>query len=64
MLLPLSVMTEVIWTCSLQAAIHFVQLRNEAHAQEEIREFAVVMEDIIRKQFPMTWEAFQKNAND
>lgn len=64
MLLPLSVMTEVIWTCSLQAAIHFVQLRNDAHAQEEIREFAVVIEDIVRKTFPMTWEAFQKDAND
>ena len=58
MLLPLSVMTEVIWTCSLQAAIHFVRLRNESHAQEEIREFAVAIEAIVREKFPTTWEAF------
>jgi len=58
MLLPLSVMTEVIWTCSLQAAIHFVHLRNESHAQEEIREFAVAIQAIVQHHFPTTWEAF------
>lgn len=59
MLLPLSIMSEVIWTCSLQAAIHFIELRNEAHAQEEIREFGEAMENLVREKFPTTWEAFK-----
>ena len=59
MLLPLSTMTEVIWTCSLQAALHFVALRTDPHAQEEIREYAQLIETILREKFPHTWAAFQ-----
>lgn len=63
MLLPLSTMTDVIWTCSLQAAIHFVQLRTDPHAQEEIREFADQIEKILREKFPVTWRAFSSSCH-
>lgn len=58
MVLPISTMTKVIWTCSLQAAIHFVRLRLDPHAQEEIREFAERVKTIIEEKFPVTWKAF------
>ena len=62
MVLPLSVMTKVVWTCSLQAAIHFVDLRKDPHAQEEIREFAEQMEVILKEKFPVTWKAFSSSS--
>lgn len=39
-LLPLSLMTECVWSCSLHALLHFLDLRMDLHAQSEIREFA------------------------
>ena len=38
--LPVSMMTELIWTVSLQALLHFLQLRLDAHAQAEIQLYA------------------------
>lgn len=40
MILPMNFMTEVIWTCSLQAVLHFIKLRRDPHAQYEIRVLA------------------------
>ena len=57
-LLPLSVMSCVMWTCSLQALIHFIDLRRDSHAQLEIREFAVELEQLLRERFPHTYDAF------
>ena len=54
MILPLSMYTECIWTVSLQALIHFVRLRDESHAQEEIREYARIFRDILTEEFPNT----------
>ena len=38
--LPLSLMTKCIWTCSLQAFLHFLHLRLNSHAQVEIQNYA------------------------
>ena len=45
--LPLYLMTECFWTASLQAVLHFLKLRLDAHAQEEIRDFARAVEELI-----------------
>jgi thymidylate synthase (FAD) len=60
MVLPLSVYTECIWTVSLQALLHFVRLRDESHAQEEIREYARVFSLILEEEFPATMRAIQE----
>jgi len=57
MVLPLSMYTEVIWTVSLQALMHFVRLRDESHAQEEIRAYARVFHSIVTEEFPTTMAA-------
>jgi thymidylate synthase (FAD) len=57
MILPLSVYTECIWTVSLQALLHFVRLRDESHAQEEIREYARILRSILEDEFPLTMRA-------
>lgn len=57
--LPLSTYTEAYWKCDLRNLLHFLGLRMDSHAQQEIREYATVIgEQIIKPLFPLTWEAF------
>lgn len=48
MILPLSLMSECYWSASLHAVIHFLKLRLDLHAQEEIRDFARAVEKLVR----------------
>lgn len=58
--LPLSTYTEAFWKIDLHNLLHFLKLRMDAHAQEEIRKYAVVIaEQIVAKWVPIVWEAFQ-----
>ena len=47
MVLPLNQYTTVIWTCSAEALLHFIELRDHSHAQQEIREYAKAMKNIV-----------------
>ena len=53
-ILPLTVYTKVWWTASFQSIMNFIELRDEATAQVEIREYAIVLKDIMLKTFPET----------
>jgi thymidylate synthase (FAD) len=58
--LPLSTYTEAYWKCDLRNILHFLGLRMDSHAQQEIREYATVIgEQIIKPLFPVVWEAFE-----
>jgi thymidylate synthase (FAD) len=65
MLLPLNQYTEVYWTASFQAIMNFIDLRDEATAQWEIREYAIAMKDLMYKIYPETtaiwFEVNEKN---
>jgi thymidylate synthase (FAD) len=57
--LPLSTYTEAYWKIDLHNLFHFLSLRMDPHAQEEIRDYATVMgEQIVAKWVPLAWEAF------
>ncbi len=57
--LPLSTFTEAYWKIDLHNLLHFLELRMDAHAQWEIRQYATVIgEQIVRPLFPLVWEAF------
>ncbi len=57
--LPLSTYTEAYWKADLHNLLHFIDLRMDAHAQEEIRAYATVIgEEIVARWVPVTWEAF------
>ena len=57
--LPLSTYTEAYWKVDLHNLLHFLRLRMDDHAQEEIRAYAVLMgEQIVAKWVPLVWEAF------
>lgn len=57
--LPLSTYTEAYWKIDLHNLLHFLKVRMDARAQEEIRRYAVVIgEQIVSKWVPIVWEAF------
>ena len=55
LILPLSLMSECYWTASLHAVIHFLKLRLDLHAQEEIRDFARAVEKLVRRDAGMDY---------
>ena len=57
-ILPLNQYTEVIWTCSAQALLNFIELRDEPTAQVEIREYAVKMRELIKGKFPTLYNVW------
>lgn len=57
--LPLSTYTEAYWKIDLHNLLHFLKLRMDDRAQEEIRKYAVVIgEQVVSKWVPIVWEAF------
>lgn len=57
--LPLSTYTEAYWKVDLHNLFHFLRLRMDSHAQQEIRDYAsVIGEQIVAKWCPFAWEAF------
>lgn len=52
--LPLNQYSEIYWTASFQAVMNFISLRDDAHAQWEIREYALAIKEIMLDLFPET----------
>lgn len=58
--LPLATYTEAYWKIDLHNLLHFLALRMDSHAQEEIRTFArIIGYQIVRPVLPLVWEAFE-----
>jgi len=59
-ILPLSTYTEAYWKIDLHNLLHFLRLRMDPHAQQEIRDYATTIgEKIVAHWVPMTWDAFK-----
>ena len=58
-ILPTSNFTEMVWKIDLKNFLHFVKLRMDEHAQEEIRKLANLMYEMVKDFFPLTCEAFE-----
>ena len=57
--LPLSTYTEAYWKIDLHNLFHFLALRMDQHAQQEIREYAITIgNEIVAHWCPVSWEAF------
>jgi thymidylate synthase (FAD) len=57
--LPLATYTEAYWKVDLHNLLNFLVLRMDAHAQQEIRDYAsTIGEQIVAPLFPIVWEAF------
>lgn len=56
--MPLNAYTEWYWKCDLHNVLHFLSLRMDAHAQQEIRDYATAMFALIQPIVPIAAEAF------
>lgn len=56
-ILPGCLYTSFTWTCSLQALLHFIALRKEPGAQDEIQHYAKALASLGADKFPATFSA-------
>tara|TARA_R110002072_G_scaffold7291_4_gene39863 strand:+ start:3057 stop:3839 length:783 start_codon:yes stop_codon:yes gene_type:complete len=56
--LPQSTYTEFYWKINLHNLMHYLHLRMEAGAQQEIRDYANAIYDLVKPLVPVTMEAF------
>lgn len=60
--LPVGQYTEFIWTVNLRSLINFLTLRNDEHAQKEIRQYAKVLDILFSYTLPVTYNSFIENG--
>jgi thymidylate synthase (FAD) len=58
--LPLSLYTEWYWQIDLHNLFHFLRLRLDAHAQDEIRQYAKVLARCAKAVAPLAYGAFEE----
>ena len=63
LILPMSLYTETIWTCSFQAVMNFLELRLDSHAQFEIQEFADAVRQLVQDRVPVLYRCWSENTN-
>ena len=56
-ILPLNMMTTVVWTGSLLFWVRVFNLRADSHAQLAAQELAKLISDIIQPLYPVSWDA-------
>lgn len=59
MVLPLNIYSSLYVTMNSRGLMNFLSLRNEHHAQYEVRQVAKQMEDIFAEHMPLTHKAFR-----
>lgn len=62
MVLPLNMYTTFVWQQNPRSLMNFLRLRNDQNAQEEIREYAAVIEAIFNREMPVTAAAFNAHG--
>ena len=62
--LTINCYTQWYWKIDLHNLLHFLHLRADSHAQYEIRIYAEIMLDIVKKWVPHCFEAFIRNRKN
>ncbi len=62
--LTINCYTQWYWKIDLHNLLHFLHLRADKHAQYEIRIYAEIMLDIVKKWVPHCFEAFIRNRKN
>lgn len=57
--LPVNFYTQCYWKIDLHNLLHFIALRNDKHAQYEIRIYAEAIQNLVREWVPLTAKAFE-----
>lgn len=56
--LPMNQFTEFYWSVNLRNLLHFIGLRIDSHAQQEIRDYAFALAHFVEKNNPDSWDAW------
>ena len=56
---PVANYTECFWKTDLHNLFHFLNLRMDAHAQQEIQDYANAVYELVKFHFPLSCEAFE-----
>lgn len=64
MVLPQNLYTEVYWKQNLHNLLHLLRLRLDAHAQQEIREYAEAIHEIIAPIVPASLSSWEHHVLD
>lgn len=60
MVLPLNIYTEMVVCWDLKNLLHFITLRENAHAQAEIQEYGKAIKSMLLVLFPLTMSAYER----
>jgi len=60
--LPVGMFTEFYATCNARSLMNFIDLRGDATAQYEIRQYANAIEGFLMESMPITYKAFVDNG--
>jgi len=60
--LTLNCFTQWYWKIDLHNLFHFLRLRSDSHAQYEIRVYAEIILNLVKKWVPLSFEAFEKHS--
>ena len=58
--LPTNIYTQWYWKTDLHNLFNFIRLRNDLHAQYEIRVYAETIANLVKKWVPFAFEAFEQ----
>ncbi|ANJ20765.1 thymidylate synthase [Roseobacter phage RD-1410W1-01] len=61
--LPLNTYTEVVWKMDLNNLFKFLALRDDEHAQWEIRVYAQIIAEFVRENFPAAYAAYERKKS-
>ena len=62
MMLPLSTYTTFVWKVNGRSLMNFIKLRNDKHAQYEIRVYAEALNSVFKEWLPLTYDAFDNHV--
>ena len=62
--LPVATYSHMFATVNLLNLFKFLQLRNDPHAQYEIRQYAIAIEELIKEVVPVAYQAFVSVRNE
>ncbi len=60
--LPVGMFSRMKWTVNLRALFNFLSLRNDQHAQREIRDYAIAVEQLAKDVVPVAFDVFEENG--
>lgn len=63
MVLPLNTYTEVVWKMDVSNLIKFLMLRDDSHAQYEIRVYAKLLAEALGHFFPAVYAAYEREKS-